>query len=68
MDIENEVAKLHSNARRIGTGVLNVDGQRIHLRFESGNWISIFEDGEEKSWNTRSIMTAKKWIREYFQN
>ena len=66
--IENDVAKLNANAQRIGSGVMHVDGQRIHLQFENGNWISIFQDGEEKAWNTRSIKTAKKWIREYFQN
>ncbi len=65
----NQVTKLHNNATK--ESVMNYKGNRYNFEFDRyhGTYSVTNNHGEHiGNYNTRKILTAKKWVREYLDN
>ena len=61
-DHAKSCANRHSKVAVNGiTYLLTYDIQQAH-------WSCLQPDGERVAFNTRSLTTAKKWVREYYTN
>jgi len=65
--VAKQVQAKHDNA--VKHGVTHYQGIAYDLYFENGGY-SVCENGYDEivKFNTRSIMTAKKWLREWMDN
>lgn len=65
--IENQARKLAENAK---PGILQIEGKTYTFVFDMNEWVyKVYDDGFFLvNFNTKNIMQAKKWLREYLAN